>query len=123
MTNLHRKKNEAKAALLKEKEFSRLVCERYPDVASIVIRMRYRSEGSVALKRTLHFYPESPAFFKMNCLGQGCENGGLNLTRVINSMIRNHDRSIKGSLRCTNRVPDVVHADMSYDISVKYVPE
>ena len=121
MTHIHRRMNEAKTAFQQERQRSRFISDQYPDIASIVIRMKYRSEGSAFMKRTVNFYPKDHAFFKMNCLGQGCEAGGLNLTRVITSMIRNRHRSIKGDVRCSHKDPDVVHADMSYVISIKYV--
>ena len=112
--------NEVKNALLREKERSRLISERFPDVVSIVIKMNYRSDGATSLKRTLKYYPENRAFFKVNCLSDGCEKGGLNLTRIINSVIKRHLKGDKGNLRCTHRNSDVVHALMSYEVSIKY---
>ena len=70
--------------------------------------------------RTLNYRPGNRAFFKINCLIDGCENGGLNLTRIINSMVKRHLKCDKGDLRCTHRNSDVVHALMSYDVSIKY---
>lgn len=121
MSNAHRGVREVNRAFLHEKERSRLICERFPDVAHIIVNMKYRGTGVSSLRRILNFYPENRFFFKMNCLGKGCDHGGLNLTRVITSMIRKRQRSTRGDLKFTNKVPFVDHADISYRVSIKYV--
>ena len=117
----YRRKNEAREALTREKNNTRLISDQFPKVAGIVVRIRYMSKGHRALKRTLNFHPESHAFFKMTCLGEGCDSGGLNLTRTITSMITNHHKSAKGEVHCINNEPSAGHADMAYNISIKYV--
>ena len=121
MKNSFQKKNEAKQAFLVKERRSKRISERFPDVAHIMVRIKYTSDGTLSLVRTLNFYPESHSFFKMNCLGEGCDYGGLNLTRAITSMIKNRTRSTKGDLQCTNKDTDAVHAGMSYSISIKYI--
>ena len=93
---------------------------RYPEVSSIVIKMRYVKVGATSLMRTLNFYPESPAFFRMTGLDEGREHGGLDLTRVIARMIKNHEKTAKGDLYCTNRDPAAIHADIACTVSLKY---
>lgn len=120
MNSSYKKKNELKEATRREKESTKLVSDRFPGVAGIVIKIRYKSRGADSMMRTLNFYPESHAFFKMSCLGEGCEGGGLNLTRAVSTVIRNQQKSAKGDVRCINNDPDAEHADMSYNISVEY---
>ena len=117
---MHNRKNEAREERERQRLDAGIMSDRYPEVSSIVIKMKYVKEGATSLKRTLNFYPESPAFFRMTCLGEGCENGGLDLTRVITRMIRNHEKTAKGDLHCKNRDPAAVHADIAYTVSLKY---
>ena len=86
-----------------------------------MIEMEYQTGGALSLKRTLNFYPESHAFFKVSCLGDECRDGHLNLTRPVTTMIKNHRTTASGSLSCTNRDPAAQHADMSYRVSIEYL--
>ncbi len=117
---MYNRKNEAREERLRQKLDAGLMSDRFPEVANIVVRMKYVKEGTTSLLRTLNFYPGSHAFFRMSCLGEGCVDGGLDLTRVITMMIRNHKTSAKGELRCENKDPSAVHADMAYEVSMKY---
>lgn len=117
---MHNRKNEAREERERQKLEAGIMSDRFPGVASIVIKLKYVKAGNTSLVRTLNFYPESPAFFRMTCLGEGCENGGLDLTRVITGMIKKRTKSAKGDLRCKNRDPAAVHADMAYTISLKF---
>ena len=117
---MHNRKNEAREERERLKLEAGIMSDRFPEVSSIVIKLKYVKAGTTSLVRTLNFYPESPAFFRMTCLGEGCENGGLDLTRVITGMIKKHEKSAKGDLRCKNRDPAVIHAAMAYTIALKY---
>jgi len=97
-----------------------LLAERFPTVSCIVVRMNYQRGRTSALQRTVNFLPDSPAFFRISCLGEGCEGGGLDLTWVIGSMIRRGEHSAKGELRCSNQDPAVLHAEVDYDVSITY---
>jgi hypothetical protein len=118
--NMYNRKNEAREERLRQKLDAGLISDRFPEVSNIVVKMKYVSEGATSLLRTLNFYPESSAFFRMSCLGEGCDGGGLDLTRVITTMIRNHKTSAKGELGCENKDPAAVHADIAYEVSLKY---
>lgn len=118
--SVYSKKNEAREERLRQELKAGIISDRFPEVSNIVINMKYVKEGTTSLLRTLNFYPESHAFFRMSCLGEGCEDGGLDLTRVITSMIKKHKTSAKGKLSCKNNDPAAVHADMAYEISMKY---
>jgi hypothetical protein len=120
MKNAYSRKNEAKAALLRQKQSTKLISKRFPDVASIIITLTYTSEGSVSLTRTLNFYPENHAYFRTSCLGEGCENGGLDLSRYISAAIKARKKMAKGDVRCSNKGPEASHVAMAYKISIKY---
>jgi len=94
----------------------------YPEVSSIVIRMMYKQKGlAKPILRTLNLYPESCAFFKIDCLSNDCVDGGFDLTQVINSMIRNHRREVKGELGCDDSGPRSDHATIAYAVAIQYI--
>ena len=113
-------KNEAREELKRELLSAGLMGERFPAVSSIVVRMNYKRGRTSALLRTVNFLPGSPAFFRISCLGEGCERGGLDLTWVIGSMIRRGERTAKGELKCTNQDPAILHSDVDYDVAITY---
>lgn len=118
---MYNRKHEAREELMRKKLDAGLISDRFPETLHIVVRMKYVKEGNTSLLRTLNFYPGSHAFFRMSCLGEGCVDGGLDLTRVITTMIRNRQTSAKGKLSCKNKDPDAVHANIAYEVSMKYV--
>lgn len=97
-----------------------LVSERFPDIASIVVTMNYSRGSFAAVLRTLNFYPGSPAFFRISCLGEGCEDGGLDLTYVLHRMIRAREKSAKGELSCDNKDSAIVHPSVVYEVAITY---
>lgn len=113
-------KNEAREELKRETLAAGLMAERFPAVSSIVVTMNYQRGRTSALLRTVNFLPASPAFFRISCLGEGCEGGGLDLTWVIGSMIRRGERASKGELRCLNQDPAILHADVAYQVAITY---
>ena len=117
---MYNRKNEAREERLRLKLDAGLMSDRFPEVSHIVVKMKYVKEGATSLLRTLNFQPESYAFFRMSCLGEGCVDGGLDLTKVITTMIRSHKTTAKGQLRCGNTDPAAVHADIAYEVSMKY---
>lgn len=97
-----------------------LIAAHFPGVSQIVVSMEYSKKRGPAMQRTLNFSPGNHAFFKLNCLGEGCVGGGLDITGVLTAMIRKHDESAAGSLHCSNSHAGTVHADMSYKVSITY---
>jgi len=118
--NVYSRKNEAREERLRQKLDAGIMSDRFPEVSTIVVRMKYVKEGATSLLRTMNFYPGSHAFFRMSCLGEGCVDGGLDLTRVITTMIRDHKTSAKGELSCRSKDPSAIHADIVYEVSMKY---
>ena len=120
MTPTFGRRNEARTERIQQTLAAGLLSEHYPEVSKIVITMVYTKGGATSLLRTLNFYPGSHAFFKMNCLGEGCVDGGLDLTGVITRMIRNRKESSGGKISCENDDPAAVHAAMSYEVTIQY---
>ena len=118
--NVYTRLNKAREEKKREMRETELISARYPDVSSIVVTMEYKNRLAPAMRRTLNFYPGSHAFFEISCLGDGCVDGGLDITRTLNSMIRNHDESSQGNLLCSNHNSTASHADMSYRIAITY---
>ncbi len=101
-----------------------LISERFPKVSSIVIHMIYRhkSSNNVLMFRTINFAPASYAYFNLKCLTKKCDNGGFELTRVINKMIKKRKTTEKGNTVCSEKNDPLTsdHAKISYEISIKY---
>lgn len=95
--------------------------ERYPNVASVIVAMNYYngSSGQVIMQRTVNFFPNSNAYFKMECMKRDCIDGGFNLESVIAEMMKDRLKSGKGELVCAGKdFPG--HARIGYKISIKY---
>ncbi|MBI4689720.1 MAG: hypothetical protein HY754_05595 [Nitrospirae bacterium] len=97
-----------------------IMSEHFPEVASIVISMIYSQDGiEKSLPRTVNFYPDSYALFRIDCLSLGCVDGGFDLSDVITSMIRNRKETTKGKLVCKGG-PSTDHATIVYEIAIQY---
>lgn len=117
---MYNTRNDAREERKRQVLAAGLISDRFPDVSSIVVTMNYKRERTSAVLRSLHFYPGSHAFFRVSCLGEGCDDGGLDLTWVIQRMIRGQEKSAKGELRCENQDPAIVHADVDYHVTITY---
>ena len=118
--NVYSRFNKAREEKKREMRETELISARFPDVSSIVVTMEYNNRFAPNMRRTLNFHPGSHAFFKISCLGDGCVDGGIDMTGVLTSMIRNHNESATGALHCSNSNPAVLHAGMSYQIAITY---
>jgi hypothetical protein len=119
-SKVYQMRNEAREEQKRQMLAAGLMSDVFPDVQSIVVTMNYTKGTFSSVLRTLNFYPGSPAFFKVSCLGDGCTAGGLDLTYVMHRMIRSHERSAKGKLGCVNRDAAVVHPHVDYEVAVTY---
>jgi len=101
-----------------------LVSDVFPTVSGIVIKMKYVHNAAVpiVMNRTLNVFPSSYAYFHMDCLVRGCENGGFDLTSVIHRLIKKGGLSCKGELKCCGGSDNVAadHASISYEVTVTY---
>lgn len=100
------------------------VCERMPDVSSIVFRMTYyqRTAGPVLMTRTVNFAPTDYACFHMDCTREECTNGGFDLTPVVTSLVKNRKKSVKGNIFCRGKSDSLRfgHASIAYEVTVEY---
>lgn len=98
-----------------------LLSERYPAVSSVVISMDYhqRNTGPVYMQRIVNFFPNSAAYFYMECMRNDCIDGGYNLEPVITSMTRGRLETGSGELVCPGDNPSA-HARINYSIAIQY---
>ncbi len=101
-----------------------LLSDRYPKVSGLVINMTYyhNAENPVLMHRKVNVFPSSHAYFKMECMTKGCNEGGYDLSSVISKQIKQKKKSLKGKMNCKGKNDDVAsdHASISYEISIKY---
>lgn len=97
-----------------------LMADRFPDVSSIIVTMDYSRGTFSAVHRTMNFYPGSPAFFKISSLGEGSDEGGLDLTRFIHKMIGSHQKLAKGAFNGDRKDPAIVHPNVDYEVAITY---
>ena len=114
-----------KAELQREKkQKAGLMSDKYPRVSGIVINMTYYHNvaNRVLMERMVNFFPTSYAYFKMECMTKGCEEGGFDLTSAIVKNIKQKKKTIKGKMVCKGKNGDhpYDHASISYDITIKY---
>ena len=119
-SNVYTVRNEAREERKRQALAAGLVVDRFPGVSSIVVTMHYSSGGFSPVLRTLHFNPGSPAFFRISCLGEGCDDGGLDLTNPIQRLVRSRERSAKGALSCDRNDSSIVHPIVDYEVAVTY---
>jgi hypothetical protein len=103
---------------------SGLVSERMPGVSSIVFRMTYyqKTAGPILMTRTVNFVPSDYACFRMECMREECTGGGFDLTPVVNGLVKNRKKSVKGHICCNGKSETLRHghASISYEVSVEY---
>jgi len=101
-----------------------ILSDRFPKVSGIVIHMTYfhKAENPVLMERTVNFFPNSNAYFNMECMIKGCEEGGFDLTRFVKKQIKDHKKILKGKLVCKgkNGENSSEHSSIAYEINVKY---
>ncbi len=122
---IHRQNHLKKMELKKQnKQDAGLVSDRFPDVSGIIIHMTYyhKAENPVLMERTINVFPTSYAYFNMECMIKGCESGGFDLTSLISRQIKQHKKSIKGSMICKGKDEALSsnHASVNYEINIKY---
>ncbi len=125
-TLIWRDMNYRKNPIMMERSQKRIdaktIAAQYPEVLNIVVNMTYSQRGiRNGLIRTMHYSPNSYAFFYVNCLSKECSDGGFDFSQVIASMIRNHKEAATGTLSCEDSDLSNDHAGIVYEVSIKYV--
>jgi len=120
MTNSE--KNAARREKSQQKLESGLISELFPKVSSIVIDVKnsYGKINPITVLRTLNFWPNSYAYFNIECLSKGCLDGGYDLDQVITKMVRSHKDSGKGELICDGNNLSSDHSNILYKINIRY---
>jgi hypothetical protein len=87
MTNSE--KNAARREKTQQRLESGLISEHFPKVSSIVIDVTnsYGGINPITVLRTFNFWPNSYAYFNIECLSKGCHDGGFDLHHVITMRI------------------------------------
>jgi len=120
--SMNSRKNAARVEKLQRRVDAGFVATHFPEVASIVISMTYNQRGiAKSLPRTVNFFPDSYALFRVDCLSKECVDGGFDLTRVITGMIRNHKVAAKGDLCCEGNGSSADHSAIVYEVAIQYI--
>jgi hypothetical protein len=114
-----------KMNLLKQKKIAAgLVSDCFPEVNGMVIVMTYFREGlnPILMLRTVNVFPTAYAYFNMDCMINGCTDGGFDLSPVIREMVEKHNKLKKGTLFCTGKNAELAsdHAHIDYEITIKF---
>jgi hypothetical protein len=120
MTNSE--KNAARRERTQQRLESGLISEHFPKVSSIVIDVinSYKQMNLDTILRTFNFLPSSYAYFNIECLSEGCRDGGFDLNQVITMMIRNHKDSGEGELMCDSSSLSSDHSHIHYKVNIQY---
>jgi hypothetical protein len=120
MTNSE--KNAARREKTQQRLESGLISEHFPKVSSIVIDVTnsYGERNPITVLRTLNFWPNSYAYFNIDCLSDRCVDGGYDLNQVITMMIRSHRDSEEGELSCDSSNLSSGHSRINYKVSILY---
>jgi len=114
-------KNSERADRKQQKASSVPITARYPNVASVTIDMNYYAGNSAQaiMQRTVNFFPNSNAYFRMECMNHDCIDGGFNLEPAVAKMVKARLKSDKGEMVCSGK-DFRGHARINYKISIKY---
>jgi len=119
--NANSRKNAARTERLHQRVEAGFVAAHFPEVKNIVINMTYNQVGlNKALLRTVNFFPDSHAFFRVDCVNRDCTDGGFDLTKVINTMILKRKEAAKGELSCEGNGPSAGHSAITYEVAIQY---
>jgi hypothetical protein len=120
MTNSE--KNAARREKTQQKLGAGLVSEHFPKVSSIVIDVRnsYGKINPITVLRTLNFWPNSYAYFNIECLSKGCLHGGFDLDQVVTTMVKGHKGSGEGEIVCDGNNLSSDHSNIHYKINIRY---
>lgn len=117
----NREKQAARAERKQQKIEAGFVASLFPGVASIIISMDYSQKGiRQPMPRTVNFFPNSYALFRVDCLSKECVEGGFDFTRIITSMVGHRKETSNGELGCEGG-PVADHSAITYEVAIQYV--
>lgn len=101
-----------------------LISDRFPSVSNIACKLTYyqRTVDPILMERTINFSASSYALLHMNCLRDGCAEGGFDLTPVIKGLVKNRKTSGMGRIPChgTQHTLGPDHAVLAYRVNIEY---
>jgi hypothetical protein len=119
----YREKCDAKLERMQERQDAGLISQRFPGVSSIIVDMEHNKKGisAIHLLRTLTFFSDSHAYFRVECLNRDCKDctEGFHLDQVITAMIRNHTSAKAGELNCDGNGITSRHVNISYKVTIQ----
>jgi len=119
--NANSRKNAARTERLHQRVETGFVSTHFPEVKNIAINMTYNQVGlNKALLRTVNFFPDSYAFFRVDCINRECADGGFDLTQVINTMVLKRKEAAKGQLSCEGKGSIAGHSAITYEVAIQY---
>ena len=104
-----------------------LVSEQFHNVSGIEIKMIYyrrtvhSDSDTVLMLRTVNIFPESYAYFFMQCMNNKCSDG-FDLSPAIKGLVKYRKKNGTGNLVCPGKDSDVPakHAYVNYIINITY---
>ena len=98
-----------------------ILSARFPEITNIAISMVYRQVGVLEpFHRTVNYFPGSYAVFRVNCLNEGCIEGGFDFSKIISAMVRDLKNLSKGKLSCKGCSPGADFSDVAYEVNIRY---
>ena len=104
--------------ILRQKHEAGFVSKHFPEVKSITAYMTYNQKETRSIHRTLHFSPQSYAFFVVTCLKSKCLDGGFDLTEVITAMVKKRREKSQGTLNCKSTNASSSPSDIVYEVII-----
>ncbi len=115
------RRNAARTEKQQKKMDEGTVISHYPKVKKIIIDMTYAQKGlGSPLQRTLNYTPESNAYFIVECLSKTCVDGGFDLSRFINRMVKGNKKTADGKLDCGSKKSSECLSTIDYKVAIKY---
>jgi len=98
------------------------ISDHFPEVSSITIQVTnyHGRKNPVVIKRVLQFFPDSYAYFVLECLRKRCVDGGFDFGKIVTKITRGHKSSESGELFCKGNSLSKDHSYLSYKITVRY---
>jgi len=120
----YRERSDAKLGRMQDMRDAGLISQHFPEVSSIVVNMEHNRKGirTIHLLRTLNFFSDSHAYFRVECLNRDCKDctDGFHLDQVVAAMIRNRTSSKEGELNCDGHGITSKSVNISYKVTIRY---
>jgi hypothetical protein len=109
---------------MQERQDAGLISQRFPEVSRIVVDMEHNRKGisAIHLLRTLTFFSDSHAYFRVECLNRDCKDctDGFHLDQIIAAMVRSRTSARAGELHCEGNGITSRRVNISYKVTIQY---